>query len=231
MSVAIFRIPLVFSSAALMLFLSSCAATHPVDVPFETFMGVTLSDIDKTNILQIARLASDKPILKVEASPQLPRSMPIVVVTYHHEVFGTYVIETKLTIYERDSRRWIQSFLDSLIISRGRWGSKPELLQWEVLRAFAVDETTVNLRVPDGMSYHEMLRLLKAIKNKEIIWEDQRPWIKDFAIDDVTRVALEGSEPLYVVHIIKKHSPPYYSVYARFEGAKLVVKRTEAAIP
>jgi hypothetical protein len=116
-------------------------------------------------------------------------------------------------------------------MSRGRWGTKPDLLTQEVLRVFAVDETTINLRVPDGMSYQEMLQLLQAIKNKQIIWEEQRPFIKDFAIEDITRVGLEEAEPLYVIHIVKKHSPPYYSVYARFEGVKLVVKRTGAAIP
>jgi hypothetical protein len=96
-----FRFARVVAPAAQILFLSSCAVTQQSDVPFETFMGVTLSEADKTDILEIARLASDKPILKVEANPQLPRSTPIVVVTYQHQVVGTHVIEAKLESTKR----------------------------------------------------------------------------------------------------------------------------------
>lgn len=121
--------------------------------------------------------------------------------------------------------------MELLTISQGRWGTKADLLQWEVLRTFSIDEIKINLNVPDGMSYEEMRRLLKAIKDKEIVWEDRRPLIKDFALQDIARVTLEGPEPLYVISIIKQKQPPSYFVYARFEGAKLVVKRTDMATP
>ena len=101
----------------------------------------------------------------------------------------------------------------------------------DVLRVFNIDETRITLNVPDGMSYQQMVQVLQAVKNKDIVWEDKRPFIKDFAIEDISRVTLEGPEPLYVISIMKQQEPPGYFVYARLEGAKLVVKRTDMVIP
>jgi hypothetical protein len=219
-----------FAAIAIILLLSSCATVKQPDVPFELLYGMSLSDTDKADILNIAQQLIDKPIQKVVARPMLPTSEPIVFVRYGNVVAGTYVIETTLIIYGKNPRNWKAELPDSLSIRSGRWGSKPELLQWEALRTFSIDEIKINLSVPDGMSYDEMRRLLQAIKNKEIIWEEQR-FIKDFAVEDISRVTLEGPEPLYVVSIVKQHSPPGYFVYARLEGAKLVVKRTDMVIP
>jgi hypothetical protein len=216
-----------------LLFLGSCSTTHQSEVPFETLWHASptekyLSDNDEADILQLARVVSDTPIQKVTVHRD--RTV-VVVVAYESELVDTYNIETKLEIYEKTTRQWKQNFIDSLTISRGKWGTKPDSLRREVLRVFNIDETKINLRVPDGMSYQEMRQLLKAIKDKEIVWEDQRPLIKDFAIQDITRIILEGPEPLYVISIVKQHSPPVYFVFARLEGTKLVVKRTDGAIP
>lgn len=226
-------LPLVrsFSLIAIILFLSSCSTAKPPDVPFELLYGISLSNDDKTDIVGIAQRTLNKPIQKVSVNPALPASTPVVVVvTYEHELLGSYVIETKLRIYEKNPRNSKKEFLDSLTISRGRWGSKPALLQSEALRSFTIDEVKINLSVPDGMSYVEMRRLLEAVKSYQIIWEDPRPTIKEFAIQEIARVTLEGPERLYVLSIVKQ-GPPFYFVYARFEEGRLVVKRTNEAIP
>jgi len=190
---------------------------------------MSLSDTDKADILNIAQQVLDKPIQRVMARPMLPTSEPIVFVSYENEVIGSYVIETTLTIYEKKPRN--SKTVESLTIGQGRWGTKADLLRSEVLRTFSIDKIKINLNVPDGMSYEEMLRLLQAVRNKEIIWEDQRGFIKDFAVEDISRVTLEGPEPLCVISIVKQNSPPFYFVYGRLEGSKFVVKRTDMAIP
>jgi hypothetical protein len=158
----------------------------------------------------------------VTAGYMIPSRSILVVVSYQSDFINDYIIETKLSIYEKGP---------SHTITRGRWGTKADLFRLEVLRVFNVEDTKINLHLPDGMSYQEMVQLLQAVKNKEIIWEDKRPFIEDFALEDISRVTLEGPEPLFVISIMKQNSPPAYFVYARLEGTKLVVKRTDMAMP
>jgi hypothetical protein len=201
------------------LLLSSCATVQQPEVPFQTLGGVPLSNEDKADILEIARLVSDKRIEKVAATYALPTGSVIVAVAYETDAIGTYVIDTTLRIHEKHSTD------DSSTITRGKWSTKPDLFRRDVLRIFNIDGTSISLGVPDGMSYQEMVQLLQAIKKKEVIWEDKRPTIKDFAVENVTGVTLEGRERLLVISIY-----PIYFVYARFEGAKLVIKRSDMVI-
>jgi hypothetical protein len=77
-------------------------------VPFVFRWGMSLSESDKAEILEIARALSDRPIMKILAQPALPSSTPFVQVSYVDETIDTWLIVTRLQIRRLDARDFQQ---------------------------------------------------------------------------------------------------------------------------
>jgi len=217
------------TSSGLLLPLTS--SPQQLRTPFEYRWGISLTDEDRSNIVDLARLLSDKPIKKVIAQYMLPSSVPLISVLYEDEVIGTFVIDTRLEIYKKDPSHWKQGYLDSLILSRGNWGTKQDFLQRKVLRLFTVGDTKVALRYSDSLSYREVARLLKAIKDKAIVWEDRNWRHLQILLEEITWIEFSEATRLYKILAQPEVRPQNYIIDAQVDGDRMIIKHFSMGIP
>jgi len=192
---------------------------------------MSLTDNDKAQILEIARLVSDRPIAKVLAQPMLPASAPHIRVSYQNEIVGTSVIVTRLEIRKLDPRHWQSAYLDSLDIRRGEWATKRELFVREVQRRFRIDDAEINLPQDDELSYDELARLLRAIKSKAVVWRATTLPSMDIKLEDIARVSAVRSSRRYAIVVAPSHTTTSYHIDAEFDGKTVIVERAGMAIP
>jgi len=222
---------LVVVSLLAVVLLTSTAHAQTPSVPFEMRWGMSLTDNDKAQILEIARLVSDRPIAKVLAQPMLPASAPYIRVSYQNEIVGTSVIVARLEVRKLDPRHWQSAYLDSLDIRRGEWATKRELFVREVQRRFHIDDAEINLPQDDELSYDELARLLRAIKSKAVVWRATTLPSMDIKLEDIARVSAVRSSRRYAIVVAPSHTTTSYHIDAEFDGKTVIVKRVGMAIP
>ncbi len=195
----------------------------PPTITLEDYVGITLTEDDRRDILEIAKVLSDKPVKKMTIFPMLPLSTPSFTIVYTEEVIGTYLWDVRLKIYKRDPTHWRQEFLDSLDIVRGPWATRRQELKQAMLRVFDISGDRLILKQADELSYREIERVLKAIKTRAIVWEpkDLSPDVLRFS--KITAVLPAQPQGSYEIHVDDFGSG--FVVTAQMDGNRLVVKK------
>jgi len=147
----------------------------------------------------------------------------VAIVVYAGEALGTYFKDVRLKVYKRNPAERMKGFPDSLTITRGAWGTRPDYLHMQVLRVFDMGGERLVIEQADEHSYQEIERVLRAIRRGWVIWQTGRLSPERLHLSKIRGIGpghLPGSYRIV-------QSGTGVAMLGQMEGTQLVVKDVE----